>query len=394
MVNEPSGKVTGGQPIPEMAQLAKLVMKIGPDIDLIARLSGQYKETIRYRYKEKILSKGFALQARLNFQGLNLQRIIMKVRLGENYAPFAKELSVAMNRICYVTNLSSLMPEGSYLVHANVPRQFKDRFVELMTKIQGLGIFASVEFYTFDWYRNVPMRAEYYDFEHGMWEFNWSKPVEHGKDDHEPGFAPFEFDKVDLLLMKELQIDATRPLSEIREAIKANDGVDINYKTLSWHWVKHVQEKQMIKGYTLRWTGTKYDPKTERLEHRPHRYIFIAVLVREVDEAERVRLTAEMNKVPFIWSEAAGSDYYAEFAFPVEMINDAFVFLKNAISTYGMRAEYHVIDQMNTLSYVISYGLFDGSERMWTFNTEEILARFRSLIMKIGEGSGAGRNPQ
>ena len=63
-------RLSGNPPIPEMAQLAKLMMKMGPDIDRIARISGQYKETIRYRYKEKILGKGFALQARLNFEGL------------------------------------------------------------------------------------------------------------------------------------------------------------------------------------------------------------------------------------------------------------------------------------------------------------------------------------
>ncbi len=394
MVNEPTGKITGGQTIPEMAQLAKLIMKIGPDIDLIARLSGQYKETIRYRYKEKILSKGFALQARLNYQGLSLQKIIVKVRLGENYAPYAKELSIAMNKICYVTSLSSLMPEGTHLIQATVPKQFKEQFIELMTKVKDLGIFASLDFYTFDWFRNVPMRAEYYDFEHGMWDFNWNKPVEYGKEDNEPGIPPFECDKIDLLLMKELQIDATRPLSEIREAIKANDGTDINYKTLAWHWIKHVQEKQMIKGYSLRWMGTRYDTKTERLDHRPHRYIYVNVLVRRVNEAERLRLTAEMNKVPFIWSEAAGDDYFAQFAFPVEMVNDAFLFLRNAISMYGNRAECHLVDQMNAISFTISYNLYDGTERAWTFNTEEILSRFRSLIIKIGEGSGTGRSSQ
>ena len=394
MVNEPTGKASGTTPVPEMAQLAKLIMRMGPDIDLIARMSGQYKETIRYRYKEKILSRGLALHGRLNFQGLGLQRVTLKVRLGENYEQYAKELSVAMNKICYVTSLSSLMPEGSYLIEATVPRQYKAQFIELMNKVKDLGVFTSLESYSFDWFRNVQMRAEFYDFEHGVWEFNWNKPVEHGKDDHESGFAPFEFDKIDLLLMKELQMDATRSLSDIREAIKQKDGIDINYKTLAWHWIRHVQEKQMVRGYTLRWMGTKFDPKTAHIEHRPHRYIIVTVLVKGVNETERLALAGEMNKVPFIWSEAAGEDYYAQFAFPVEMVNDAFLFLKSAISPYGVRAEYHVVDQMNSVSFVISYSMFDGTEKKWTLNSGEILARFQSLIMKIGEGSGQSRNSQ
>src|SRR5271154_2141059 len=118
MVNEPTGKSSGTNTIPEMAQLAKLIMKMGPDIDRIARISGQYKETIRYRYKEKILGKGFSLQARLNFEGLGLKRIVMKVKVGEAYSTYAREIFMAMNQLCYVTSFTGLLPEGSYMIHA------------------------------------------------------------------------------------------------------------------------------------------------------------------------------------------------------------------------------------------------------------------------------------
>jgi len=375
-----------------MAQLAKLIMRMGADIDLIARISGQYKETIRYRYKEKILGKGFALQARLNLQGLGLKRIIMKVRLAEAYAPYVKELFLAMNKMCFVTSYASLMPEQEFLVHANVPKEFKEDFVQLMTKLRELGMFTSLKFYDFDWFRNVPMRAEYYDFDHGVWEFDWGAPVEHGREDNESVFDPFNFDKTDLLIMKEMQVDATRSLSEIRDAIKKEDSLDINYKTLAWHWTKHVQEKRMINGYALRWMGTKYDPVAESVKRKPHTYMFVPILVRHVSESERLTLSAEMNKVPFIWSEAAGEDYYAQFAFPVEMVNDAFLFLKDVMSRFGERAEYHIVDQMNTLSFILSYQLYDDAQRKWSFNSAETLMLFQSLVMKIGGSSGVGRN--
>jgi len=392
MVNEPTGKGSGSPPLPEMAQLAKLIMKMGPDIDRIARLSGQYKETIRYRYKEKILGKGFALQARLNFEGMGLKRVIMEVRLGEPYNNYAKEIFIAMSKLCYLTSFSSLMPEGSYMIQATLPKEFRAEFVEMMKSIQGLGIFTSIEFYNYDWFRNVPMRAEYYDFEHGVWEFDWDKPVEYVKGDHDTGFEAFGVDRVDLLIMKELQIDSTRSLSEIREAIKESDGADINYKTLAWHWIRHVQEKKMLNGYTLRWMGTRYDPISEKAQHRQHRYVGVPILVRGVSDEERVSLMSEMNKIPFIWSEAAGEDYYAQFAFPVEMVNDAFSFLKAALARFGDRAKYHIVDQTNSAGFALSYPLFDDSQRKWTFEPQEVLVRFQSLMLKIREGSGQARN--
>jgi len=132
MVKEPAGRSSGSLPIPEMAQLAKLIMKMGPDIDLIARISGQYKETIRYRYKEKILGKGFAVQARLNFEAMGMYKVIMTVRVGQEYTPYARELFAAMNKLCYLTSFSSLMPEGTFMVQATVPKDCKDQFIALM----------------------------------------------------------------------------------------------------------------------------------------------------------------------------------------------------------------------------------------------------------------------
>lgn len=391
MVNEPTRK-SSASPIPEMAQLVKLIMKMGPDIDRIARVSGQYKETIRYRYKEKILGKGFSLQARLNFEGLGLQRIVMKVRVGDLYSGYAREMFIAMNQLCYVTSFTGLLPEGNYMIHANVPREFKDDFIDLMKRLKDQGIFTSVDFYTFDWFRNVPMRAEYYDFEHGVWEYDWAKPVEHGKEDNEVGFEPFTFDKMDLLILKELQKDATRSLSEVREAIKSTDGIDINYKTLAWHWIRHIQEKRMLNGYVMRWMGTSYDSLADKAKHRQHRYVIVPVFVHGVSDSERISLISEMNKTPFLWCEAGGQDYHAQLAFPVEMVNDAFAFLNTVMSKFGERATYSITDQTNALGFVISYQLFDDQQRKWSFQKMEVFNRFQSLVMKIREGSGTSRN--
>src|ERR1700722_8400551 len=161
MAIEPSGKNLAN-PFPEMAQMAKLIMKLGPDIDLIARISGQYKETIRYRYKEKILAKGFAIHARLNFEGLGMQRVVLKVSLNPTFAPYAREIFLAMHKLCYLVSFNQLLPEGNYMLQASVPAEHRQSFIDLMNRLKEMGMFESVEFYTFDWFRNVPMRPEYF----------------------------------------------------------------------------------------------------------------------------------------------------------------------------------------------------------------------------------------
>jgi hypothetical protein len=390
MVNEPPGKPATNA-LSEMAVLAKLIMRIGPDIDLIARISGQYKETIRYRYKEKILAKGFKLQARVNYEGLSLTRVVAKVGLNGVYASHAREIFLVMNRSCYLTSYTQLLPEGIYMVHLSVPAALRDAVVGFVEQLRGMGVFDSVEFYKFDWFRTVPMRTEFYDFEHQAWDFDWTKMVGPSKDDGAGDYRPFRFDRTDLLILKEMQIDATRPLSDVRQAIMAKDGVDINYKTLAWHWIKHVQEKKMINGYALRWTGTRHDSQTERTKDSHPRYVMVAVFVRAITDSERAALVGQMNRVPFLWCEAAGEDYYAQLAFPLEMVNDAFLFLKDVISGLGGRASYHVADQGDSIELALPYQMFDNQEKRWIFEEPELRARFESLLLEIRDRSGMGR---
>jgi hypothetical protein len=387
---EPSGKNLGST-LPEMAQMAKLIMKLGPDIDLIARISGQYKETIRYRYKEKILAKGFAIHARLNFEGLGMQRVVMKVSLSGAYSRYAREIFLAMNKLCYLVSFNQLLPEGNYMLQASVPREYKQSFIDLMNRLKQIGMFESIEFYTFDWFRNVPMRPEFFDFDHGIWDFDWTKTVESSEGDEAGAPERFTFDKLDLLILKELQADATRSLSEIRESIKTNNELDVNYKTLAWHWTRHVQEKRMINGYVLRWMGTTYDSDTERVNHKQRKYIMIPVFVRRITEAERGDLIGQMNRTPFLWCEAAGEDYHAQFAFPVEMVNDAFSYLRDSLERFGSRATYSIFDQTNALSFTFSYGMFDDNVRQWTFEGPELLTRFESLSAKMKEDTKHSR---
>jgi hypothetical protein len=118
----------------------------------------------------------------------------------------------------------------------------------------------------------------------------------------------------------------------------------------------------------------------------------IPVFVRGVSDAERISLIGAMNKLPFLWCEAGGKDYHAQLAFPVETVNDAFSFLKDALAPFGPRASYSVLDQTNALSFTFSYTLFDEETKAWAFSGPELMSRFENLIIKIRESSGLPRN--
>jgi hypothetical protein len=364
----------------DIANMVELITKIGPDIPEIARRIGRHKETVRYWYKEKLLEKGFAVQPIPDYKKLALERIIMVIEFGEGFETYAQPILWAMNELCYVVHFEKTLPKGSYIVHANVPREYSESFVQFMSKLEKKGLLKSLQLSPYDLHRNIPMRAELYDFDNGRWDFDWSKSTALKPEDYNISQKE-DYDHLDLLILEQFQTDANKTLEGIATALK------VNYKTLAWHFNKHVVGRQLIKGYKINWMGTRYDFKIDKAMHRSHRYVRINLISRDVTDYERMSLMTKFLKLPFIWAEAIGRNYYIEFAFPTESINEALQYLEMSIVPVRDKTELYIMDQTAAMNFTITAKLHDPDEERWQFNQEELLAKFDALILKIKEGT-------
>ncbi len=363
-------------------QLVKLLNEVGPDIPEISRRLGQFKESVRYRYKEKLLNKGFAVQAIVDHEKLGLQRVIAVIDFAKDYAKYANSILVSMNELCYLESFSKIMPTGVYIATFSVPRGFANELRLLMEMLQKKGMFTKLEILEFDWARIAPMMAEYYDFDTGRWDFNWSNqaPRDFDSAKYVPS-EPMKFDYVDLLIIKELQSDANKSLKEISDKLK------INYKKLAWHHTTHVLGRKLIRGYSVNWMGTKYDYSADRALHRQHRYFAIELMARGLTEYETIKIREQLSRIPFLWAEAVGSDYWAQLVFPVDSVVDGLQFLTNATSDIREKSETYIPDQTEAVSFTISYNRFGQAQKRWTLNVHELEERFTDLIVKIKEGT-------
>jgi len=365
------------------AQLVQLLTEIGPDIPEISRRLGQFKESVRYRYKEKIVNRGFAVQAAVDHEKFGLRRVIFVVDFAPQYKQYAAAILTAMHELAYISSFAKTLPDGLFVVNASVPVEHAESFSQFINLLSQKGLFSIQRMLPFDWFRVHPMRAEFHDFDTGRWDFDWSPSagLGHAGADYMPSQRT-RFDYTDLLIIKELQIDANQTLVEISEKLK------IGYKKLSWHYASHVLKNHLIKSYRVNWMGTRYDFKLEKALHRKHRYLAVDLLIPDISEYERMELMAKTNGVPFLWGEACGKHYFAEFAFPVDAITEAFQHLENIITPVRDRARYYVMDITQALSFTICSQLYDQGEKKWAFNAPELASRFDNLILKIKEGSG------
>jgi len=363
-------------------QLAKALTEVGPDIPEISRRLGQFKESVRYRYKEKILNKGFAVQAAVDHEKLGLKRLIMVIDFAESYRNYATTILTAMNELSYVVGFAKALVGTEYVVNVSAPADLLGEVQEFFAGLKEKGMFASLDILEFDWARNAPMRAEAYDFDTGRWDFEWQNP--RPEDYEAAGYTPSKlgkFDYVDLLIIKELQIDANKSLKEIA------DSLGINYKKLAWHHATHVSSRKLLHGYTINWMGTRYDYAIEKALHRKHRYFAIDLFVKDVSEYETMTLRRQIDRLPFLWGEAVGKNYFAELVLPVDYVVEGLQYIGNAASAVRDRLTIYPMDQTEAARFTIPYKLYDSSEKRWTFNKEKLAKKFDELAVQIKIGS-------
>ena len=360
------------------AQLVKLLNEVGPDVPEISRRLNQFKESVRYRYKEKILSKGFEVQANVDHEKLGLRRVVVVLDFADEYKKFSQSILLSMNELCFLVSFARTMPGGCYITNFSVPREFLGQFKIFLQTLKEKGILSRLEAADFEWFRFAPMKSEFYDFDTGRWDFDWSarSKSDFGSAQYAPS-TQTRFDYTDLVIIKELQLDANKSLKEI------SDKLNVNYKKLAWHYTTHVMGRRLISGYRVNWTRTRVNYAIEKALHRQHRYLAIGILVHGVTDYEMISLRLAVNRLPFLWCEAAGTNYYCEFSFPVDFVVEGLQFLTDTISKVKERTEIFTIDQSDAGTFTIFHSMFNQTRKRWEFNLAEITARFEALLVEI-----------
>ena len=363
-------------------QLVKVLAEVGPDVPEISRRLKQFKESVRYRYKEKILNKGFAVQAIVDHEKLGLRRVIMVLDFSDDYRKYAQSILVAMSDLCFLVSFAKTMPGGYYIAHFSVPSEFVLGVTRFFETMKEKGMFKRVDVLEFDWRRIVPMKSEFYDFDTGRWDFEWGSQTNYdfGSAKYAPS-VPTKFDYVDLLTMKELQMDANKSLKEISEKL------EVNYKKLAWHYTAHVLARGLFRGYSVNWMGTRYNYEIEKALHRQHRYIGYELFARDLTDYDVIALRKHLNGIPFLWSEAVGKNYAAQLTFPVDCVVDGLQYLTQAVGEIKEKVEIFTIDQMDAAGFTVPYSRFDASRRGWTFDESNLITRFDELIIQIKNGT-------
>ena len=350
----------------ELVLMAQQLADVGPNINEIARRLRQFKETVRYRYHRFFLDKGISLQAMLSYQKLGFKRLVLIVKLAPECEANARVIFDELNNHCYLRSFTRVMLTGEFVVHVAVPSELAVECAAVYTALQKTGLFKELEILEFEEMRNPPMKPDSFDFVRGVWSFDWNSLA--AKEARLPpsGTPKVEkYDKVDLLILKELDIDAGRKLVKMAQ----NVGVKLN--ALEFHYREHVQARGLISGYRLVWQGSRF----ERAWGVPGEdaYIELTILLNDSTRSEVAELMLLLRMTPFLWSESRGLTYCAEMFLPNYAYADFLKYIDKFANKAGQKLRIFVMDQSRAVRFVISYPLFHAESRKWQLDTRAVL---------------------
>jgi DNA-binding Lrp family transcriptional regulator len=378
----------------DRADFVALLEKRGPSITAIAREMDLSPETARYWYKQCILNRrGFALQAFMDEQEFGLKRVYVFADLDDRFLPYARDVFDVFANYLGLTYYIRTLPFGTFVTSYQIPKERLPELLKALDDLKSLGFFKKFEVMPVNWRRFVPMKAKYYNFTKGVWEFDWASATEGASDELPPlaSSKPVKFDYYDLQMITELQANSTRSVQTIAKVLKMD--YDVAYR----HYT-HIMKQGMIAGYKVRWVETSVK-KAENLRswrdvlfyNSQHKYQSMLVLLRDLKETEQSLIMHKVSTIPFLFNLNGGDgSLYFEMQIPFSYQSEVLHFLHTVVSPHRDSLKFLFTDQNYAMGTSLRYESFDRETNKWTYRAEECVAAFKNLLPKI-EGAASSR---
>jgi DNA-binding Lrp family transcriptional regulator len=346
------------------ARMVAAIESVGPrNVAQIARMTGAHRETIRYKIKKRFAARGFRFQAEVDYAKLGLGLHWGVFQIPRVYYESAPRFFDALSRTAYLIHYSKILPQGHFVALFSLPDGTAGEFSGFLQRLKNRGI---IEDFTLDRVlaeRHKPMNPHFFNFQAGKWEVDWKK-VE--------GSAASSLvlqrqrpksiaDEIDLLIIKELQKDATQHTVVIARKLKLNE------KALEYHHRTHVAKEGMIRGYRTRWMKDT----TRTLAHS---MVFTRLTFRGLGNEEYRQVQSAVSKIPFLWAEDLLEDgtYIATLNVPVTDFVETNSYLNEELGYLGPKVEIGYLKGNESSNFTIPYEKYVHDD--WEFDTKRMEA--------------------
>ena len=363
-----------------LTRLTDAINRVGiQNVSLLSRMTRMPKETIRYEVKKRFPKLGLSVALQMGYDRLGLERTFAVLEFTSDVLDYAPELLHRLASVAFLTYRSSEIFGTRQIAIFGVPFGLRKKFGSFLNRLVDEGILRRFRLEKLEWARHYDLRSEYYDISRGSWSIDWDR-VKALKE--RPPAPPLtmeasgrtDVDLMDILLVKELELESWRNISDIAKKLGLND------RTARWHYTKHVSP--MISSFFVRWL--------------PATAIGVTNLMGLTFEFTRLS-TSQLAKVrqlfanfPFSWYEGGREDGYhiAMSAMPAEHVVQSMHFLKAKSEGVISESKVYGLDLSQSSAYTIPYENFDEKVR-WFFDEKKALRSILSARAQVKKLGGA-----
>lgn len=226
--------------------------KYGPrNVTEVARKLDIHPETLRKRLRS--LSSQFFLRFNANIYHtkLGLKKAVVFAESIPGYEDLlfnclkTNDFWIAVTR-CYGMN------EGCLAIYT-IPKDYCTKFHQFLDELERIGVARSVRVFWSTCFQSVQSRCNWFDPESETWKFQWDKWVEEIADEGtdlpytlvEPKDWSVECDRTDVLILKELEKDATISFVDLAKKL------EVSPQLVGYHFRNHLQRRGLMEGFEV-----------------------------------------------------------------------------------------------------------------------------------------------
>ena len=344
------------------ARIISTIGSVGPrNVAQIARMTGAHQETIRYKIKRQLVNKGFRFQADVDYRKMGLVLHWGRFVVSQPHNGSATKFFRSLNNFAYLIHYSRILPQGYFVALFALPEGKTTEFAQFLESLRRHKIISEFGLDRVSAQRHKGMDPTFFDFRKDAWDVDWDKTkrLKAAPLTADAGRAEILTDKMDLLIIKELQKDARQHLVGIGRKLR------IPTKTLEYHIRTHVADREMITGYRVRWMKDTNEPLSRTTAT-------IRMMFKDLDGNRYKSVQTAMNRLPYLWVEdlLESGTYIATLAVPLIDFTPTLSYVAEELQPLGNQVDIGYLDTKESYNYTIPYQMFSAGR--WRFDTKEM----------------------
>jgi DNA-binding Lrp family transcriptional regulator len=349
------------------AKIIEAIQKTGPkNVSKLSKLTGAHAETVRYKLNKRFKKLGFHIHAEADYRKLGLIPYWAELRLSPKLAESPRSLFLTMNEHAYLVYYGKLLPQGNFVCLFAIPEEREKEHDAFLAYLQNSQMLQSYTLNEIAGSRHPAMDPRFFNFQSNKWDVDWNDVRLSQASDLkiERKVRPANVDYYDLLLVKELQMDALQHIVSIARKLR------VHQKTLEYHYRVHLQKEKLVSGYLVRWqhdieTSVSHSALMARLTFRNLGNSFASV-------------QRAVSRIPFLWAETVQVDgtYIATVHIPVQEATSTFDYLNSQIPDLYGKVELSFVKRSEASAFTIPYQMFDEG---WKYDLEKMKRPFMSF---------------